>query len=91
MGIIMAGLADFTFFSELKYPDIITEGTAPSGSGVVTIASGIPLNSRVMAWYPKSTYVIVGGGTSANADIWLTPSGDLQCYGGLLKYKVYNR
>ena len=85
----MAGLADLTFFSELKYPRILLDDTASSGTGVVTMETGVPLDSRVVAWSPRTTAVFVGGGSNANGLIWLTPDGDLQCYGGLLRYKVY--
>lgn len=83
----MSGLEDFTFFSELKYPETLFSGEykAPS-SGDQKVLGSIPLNSRIYGIkYSASGAVNTG-------EPYLKPNGDMRCFlaaNEILKYKVY--
>ncbi len=91
----MAGLADFTFFSELKYPTILHEDTfTATSSGVAILKTGVPTDVRVVAWGVPSTSTMVGGGYIANSSIYVSPSGELRMYmleGAEVTYRIYAR
>lgn len=90
----MAGLADLTFFSELKYPTIIAGDTyTATSNGMVVLETGVPTDARVMVWGSIPTSTLIGYGQYIRTPA-LTPDGELSIYlntGDKITYRIYAR